>query len=158
FAMYFLLAVVFRSYVQPLLIMSVIPFAFIGSTFGHFMFGLSFALFSWLGMVAAMGVVVNDNVVLVDRANQIRGYFAMRRKSPDAPAPEEGTEIEEITASSGEVWQVVKIAETVEIHEDLVRESIAADFRNAPIELRSSRQMYWEKSELREMTHALETI
>jgi multidrug efflux pump subunit AcrB len=70
FAIYFMLAVVFRSYWQPALIMSAIPFAFIGAVVGHFMFGASFALFSWLGMVAAMGVIVNDNVVLVDRANQ----------------------------------------------------------------------------------------
>lgn len=72
FGMYFLLAVVFRSYWQPALIMSAIPFAFIGAVLGHFLFGASFALFSWLGMVAAMGVIVNDNVVLVDRANQHR--------------------------------------------------------------------------------------
>ncbi|NDC57409.1 MAG: efflux RND transporter permease subunit [Alphaproteobacteria bacterium] len=72
FAMYALLAVVFRSYWQPALIMSVIPFAFVGAAIGHFMFGTSFALFSWLGMIAAMGVIVNDNVVLVDKANQLR--------------------------------------------------------------------------------------
>jgi len=72
FAMYALLAVVFRSYWQPALIMSVIPFAFVGAAVGHFMFGASFALFSWLGMIAAMGVIVNDNVVLVDKANQLR--------------------------------------------------------------------------------------
>jgi multidrug efflux pump subunit AcrB len=72
FGMYFLLAVVFRSYWQPALIMTAIPFAFIGAVAGHFMFGASFALFSWLGMIAAMGVIVNDNVVLVDKANQLR--------------------------------------------------------------------------------------
>lgn len=72
FAMYALLAIVFRSYWQPALIMSVIPFAFVGAAIGHFMFGASFAMFSWLGMIAAMGVIVNDNVVLVDKANQLR--------------------------------------------------------------------------------------
>lgn len=71
FVMYALLAVTFRSYGQPGLIMSVIPFAVMGAAIGHFMFGLNFALFSWLGMVAAMGVIVNDNVVLVDRANRL---------------------------------------------------------------------------------------
>lgn len=71
-AMFFLLAVTFRSYSQPLLIMSAIPFAFVGAVFAHWMFGTAFALFSWLGMVAAMGVIVNDNVVLVDKANQFR--------------------------------------------------------------------------------------
>jgi multidrug efflux pump subunit AcrB len=72
FAMYFLLAVVFRSYWQPALIMSAIPFAYMGAAFGHSLNNTAFALFSWLGMVAAMGVIVNDNVVLVDRCNQYR--------------------------------------------------------------------------------------
>lgn len=71
FVMYALLAVVFRSYGQPGLIMSVIPFAVMGAAVGHFMFDMNFALFSWLGMIAAMGVIVNDNVVLVDRANRL---------------------------------------------------------------------------------------
>lgn len=70
--MYFLLAVVFRSYVQPALILSAIPFAVMGAIIGHFIFGASFAMFSYLGAIAAMGVVVNDNVVLVDRINQMR--------------------------------------------------------------------------------------
>jgi multidrug efflux pump subunit AcrB len=72
FAMYMLLAITFRSYSQPALIMSAIPFAVVGAAVGHYMAGLSFALFSWLGMIAAMGVIVNDNVVLIDRANQLR--------------------------------------------------------------------------------------
>lgn len=72
FGMFFLLAVVFRSYVQPALIMSALPFAFVGAAVGHFVTGSSFALFSWLGLVAAAGVVVNDNVVLLDRANNLR--------------------------------------------------------------------------------------
>ncbi len=155
FAMYFLLAVVFRSYGQPALIMSVIPFAFVGAAVGHFLFGMSFALFSWLGMIAAMGVVVNDNVVLVDRINQIRGYFAMRRKGAGGPTPE-GIEAEDFTAADGSAWEIVKVAEVVEIHEDYVREAIAADFREGPIELRSSKNLKWEKSEFKEKTEMLE--
>jgi multidrug efflux pump subunit AcrB len=71
-AMYGMLAVVFRSYVQPILILSAIPFCFVGAVFGHTLMGATFALFSWLGLVAAMGVVVNDNVVLIDRCNIYR--------------------------------------------------------------------------------------
>ncbi|MGE0044377.1 MAG: efflux RND transporter permease subunit, partial [Hyphomonadaceae bacterium] len=134
FGMYFLLAVVFRSYGQPALIMSVIPFAFIGATVGHFVFGLSFALFSWLGMVAAMGVVVNDNVVLVDRINHIRGLFAMRRKGASAPLPE-GFEAQDFTAADGSQWELVTVAEHVEFHDDLVEEAVANDFREGAIEL-----------------------
>jgi multidrug efflux pump subunit AcrB len=72
FGIFFVLAVTFRSYVQPALIMSVIPFAFVGAVVAHWTTGTSFALFSWLGMVAAIGVVVNDNVVLMDRVNRLR--------------------------------------------------------------------------------------
>jgi multidrug efflux pump subunit AcrB len=72
FGMYALLAIVFRSYTQPILIMSAIPFAVMGAIAGHFIFDTPFALFSYLGAIAAMGVVVNDNVVLVDRINQMR--------------------------------------------------------------------------------------
>lgn len=77
-AMFFLLAVTFRSYSQPILIMSAIPFALVGAVIGHWIFGTAFGMFSVLGMVAAIGVIVNDNVVLVDRANQLReeGYNA----------------------------------------------------------------------------------
>lgn len=70
--MYILLAVVFRSYVQPMLILSAIPFAIVGAIVGHGVFSVSFALFSALGAIAAMGVVVNDNVVLIDKMNQYR--------------------------------------------------------------------------------------
>jgi multidrug efflux pump subunit AcrB len=72
FGMYALLAIVFRSYTEPILIMSAMPFALTGAIVGHAIFGTSFGLFSYLGAIAAMGVVVNDNVVLVDRINLMR--------------------------------------------------------------------------------------
>ena len=72
FAMYMLLAIAFGSYWQPLLIMSAIPFGFMGAVFGHFIFGLDFALFSFFGVGAAAGVVVNDNLVLIDYVNRLR--------------------------------------------------------------------------------------
>ncbi len=72
FAMYVLLAIAFGSYFQPLLVMSAIPFGFMGAAFGHFLFGLDFALFSFFGIAAAAGVVVNDNLVLIDYVNRLR--------------------------------------------------------------------------------------
>ncbi len=72
FAMYMLLAIAFGSYWQPLLVMSAIPFGFMGAAFGHFIFGLDFALFSFFGVGAAAGVVVNDNLVLIDYVNRLR--------------------------------------------------------------------------------------
>ena len=69
---YILLAVAFRSYAQPALILIAIPFAFAGAVFGHLLFGMPFALFSWFGVGAAAGVVINDNLVLVDFVNRLR--------------------------------------------------------------------------------------
>ncbi len=72
FAIYTLLAVAFGSYWQPALIMTAIPFGFMGAAFGHALFGLDFALFSFFGVAAAAGVVVNDNLVLIDYVNRLR--------------------------------------------------------------------------------------
>ncbi|MFT5140720.1 MAG: multidrug efflux pump subunit AcrB [Lysobacterales bacterium] len=71
FAMYALLAVAFRSYAQPILIMIAIPFAFVGAIFGHFIMNETMAIFSYFGIAAAAGVVVNDNLVLMDYCNRL---------------------------------------------------------------------------------------
>ncbi|MEM6410296.1 MAG: efflux RND transporter permease subunit [Pseudomonadota bacterium] len=71
-SMYILLAVAFRSYAQPLLLMTAIPFAFAGAVYGHLLFGVPLALFSIFGIAAAAGVVINDNLVLVDYVNKRR--------------------------------------------------------------------------------------
>jgi multidrug efflux pump subunit AcrB len=72
FVMYTLIAVAFRSYALPLLIMTAIPYAFMGAILGHLLFGMPLALFSYFGMGAAAGVVVNDNLVLVDFIQRLR--------------------------------------------------------------------------------------
>ncbi|MGL6159785.1 efflux RND transporter permease subunit [Microbulbifer sp.] len=72
FAMYSLLAVAFRSYFQPILILIAIPFAFVGAIFGHGVLGMTMAIFSYFGIAAAAGVVVNDNLVLMDRCSRLR--------------------------------------------------------------------------------------
>ncbi|MEM1397022.1 MAG: efflux RND transporter permease subunit [Pseudomonadota bacterium] len=72
FSMYMLLAIAFSSYWQPALIMTAIPFGFMGAVFGHLIFGVDFALFSFFGVGAAAGVVVNDNLVLIDYVNRLR--------------------------------------------------------------------------------------
>lgn len=73
---YVLLAVPLKSYGQPLIIMSVIPFSLTGAIFGHFILGLDMSLFSTFGLVAAAGVVINDSLVMTDFVNQRRaqGY------------------------------------------------------------------------------------
>jgi multidrug efflux pump subunit AcrB len=72
FAMYALIAIAFRSYWLPLLIMTAIPFGFMGAIFGHLIFATPLALFSYFGIGAAAGVVVNDNLVLVDYISRLR--------------------------------------------------------------------------------------
>ncbi|WP_418152525.1 efflux RND transporter permease subunit [Litorimonas sp. RW-G-Af-16] len=72
FMMYGLLAIAFRSYAQPLLIMVAIPFAFIGMIFGNIVTGVPFGMMSLFGFFAASGVAVNDNLVLIDYVNRLR--------------------------------------------------------------------------------------
>jgi len=72
FAMYTLIAIAFHSYWLPLLVMTAIPFGFMGAVFGHLLFGTPMALFSYFGIGAAAGVVVNDNLVLVDYIGRLR--------------------------------------------------------------------------------------
>ncbi|MEM5518686.1 efflux RND transporter permease subunit [Henriciella sp. AS95] len=71
-AMYILLAIAFQSYSQPLLLMVAIPFGYAGAAFGHVLFGVPMAIFSLFGIGAAAGVVINDNLVLVDYINRRR--------------------------------------------------------------------------------------
>lgn len=69
-AMYALLTMQFRSYLQPAIIMAIIPFGMIGAVFGHGILGIELTLFSFFGLVALTGVVVNDSIVLVDFMNR----------------------------------------------------------------------------------------
>ena len=72
FLIYGLLAVPLRSYVQPLVIMSVIPFGFIGAVVGHIVFDMTMSMLSVFGLIALAGVVVNDSLILVEFANRAR--------------------------------------------------------------------------------------
>ncbi|MCB1683118.1 MAG: efflux RND transporter permease subunit, partial [Pseudomonadales bacterium] len=77
-----------RSYLQPLVIMSVIPFGAVGAIVGHWLLGYQLMFFSALGIVALSGVVVNASLVLVD-------YINRRRR--------EGMDLEEAVLSAGVV-------------------------------------------------------
>jgi len=67
-----LLAIPFRSYSQPLIVMSAIPFGLIGAVMGHLIMGLNLTLLSLFGMVALTGVVVNDSLIMIDLINRER--------------------------------------------------------------------------------------
>ncbi len=73
-AIFCLLATQFRSYIQPIIVMTAIPFGMIGAVVGHLIFGLPLTLMSLFGIVALAGIVVNDSLVLTDFINQsVRG-------------------------------------------------------------------------------------
>jgi multidrug efflux pump subunit AcrB len=72
FIIYALLAIPFKSYMQPIIVMSVIPFGMIGAVVGHWIMGMDLTIMSLLGMLALIGVVVNDSLVLVDFINKKR--------------------------------------------------------------------------------------
>lgn len=72
FVMYALLAIPFKSYSQPLLIMTAIPFGVVGAILGHLLTGYDLSILSLFGIVALSGVVVNDSLLLIDRINQAR--------------------------------------------------------------------------------------
>ena len=72
FVVYVLLAIPFKSYLQPLIIMSAIPFGFTGAVIGHIIMGMNLAVLSIIGIVALSGVVVNDSLVMVDFINRYK--------------------------------------------------------------------------------------
>jgi multidrug efflux pump subunit AcrB len=85
FLIYALMAIPLRSYAQPLIIMSVIPFGTIGALAGHWILGIPVSLFSYFGIIALSGVVVNDSLILVDYINKEKARgVALREAVIDA--------------------------------------------------------------------------
>lgn len=72
FVIYALLAIPFRSYIQPAIVMLAIPFGIIGAVIGHVLLGYALSIISMFGIVALAGVVVNDSLVLIVAANEGR--------------------------------------------------------------------------------------
>ena len=79
--MYVLIAIPLRSYLQPLIIMSVIPFGLVGAIWGHALLGMNLSIMSMCGLVALAGVVVNDSLVMVDYVNRHRDESATLREA-----------------------------------------------------------------------------
>ena len=78
FGIYALLAIPFRSFTQPLVVMAAIPFGFVGALAGHLLMGYNLSILSIFGMVGLAGVVVNDSLVLIYAANRFRTEERMR--------------------------------------------------------------------------------
>jgi len=71
-AIYAMLAIPFRSYVQPVIVMFAIPFGAFGAIIGHMLLGYNLSILSLMGIVGLSGVVVNDSLIMVDYANRMR--------------------------------------------------------------------------------------
>jgi len=69
---FFILAALFRSLLDPLVVMFAIPFGLIGVIFGHMLFGYNLQFLSMVGFLALTGIVVNDSLILVDFAKRMR--------------------------------------------------------------------------------------
>lgn len=69
---YALLAVAFRSYTQPLIVLGAIPFGIVGAVLGHILLGYDLSLISLMGVIALSGVVVNDALIMIDYTNKKR--------------------------------------------------------------------------------------
>jgi multidrug efflux pump subunit AcrB len=78
FVIYALLAIPFKSYAQPFIVMSVIPFGAIGSLGGHWLLGMDLTMPSLMGMMALVGIVVNDSLVLVDYINKKKQNMGLK--------------------------------------------------------------------------------
>ncbi|MEE9430274.1 MAG: efflux RND transporter permease subunit, partial [Melioribacteraceae bacterium] len=66
---YVVMAFTFRSFGQPILLLLMVPFSLIGIVFGHFVHGLPINILSWLGIIALIGIMVNDGLVFVGKFN-----------------------------------------------------------------------------------------
>ncbi len=71
-AIYTMLAVPFRSYLQPFIVLTAIPFGIVGAVLGHMLHGLPLSMLSVFGLLALAGVITNDGILLVDFINQAR--------------------------------------------------------------------------------------
>ncbi len=70
FGIFVIIATIFRSYIQPFVILFTIPFGIIGAVVGHMLLGYDLSIMSMFGMVALTGVVINDAIVLIERINE----------------------------------------------------------------------------------------
>jgi len=78
---YVVMAFTFRSFGQPILLILMVPFSLIGIVFGHFVHGLPINILSWLGIIALVGIMVNDGLLLVGKFN---GYLKEGLKFDEA--------------------------------------------------------------------------
>jgi HAE1 family hydrophobic/amphiphilic exporter-1 len=69
---YVILVALFRSYVQPLIIMATVPLSFIGVVYGLFISNVDLSMMAFVGIIALVGIVINDSLVMIDFINRSR--------------------------------------------------------------------------------------
>ncbi len=69
---YSLLAIAFRNYIQPIIVLTAIPFGIVGAVLGHILLGYDLSIVSVMGIIALSGVVINDALIMIDYANRCR--------------------------------------------------------------------------------------
>lgn len=86
FGLFALLSIIFKSYAQAVVVLMAIPFGIVGAVVGHIIMGFSMSFVSAVGIVALAGVVINDNILLIDTANKYRaGGMSARQAASEAP-------------------------------------------------------------------------
>jgi multidrug efflux pump subunit AcrB len=113
FGIYAMLAIPFRSYVQPLIVMSVIPFGLVGAVLGHLYHGLPLTMLSIFGLLALSGVVVNDSLVMIDYINRQRrlGAAALQAASTAGAARFRAILLTSLTTFAG-VFPLLRLEST----------------------------------------------
>ena len=85
---YILFAIAFKSYFKPFIIFTALPFGYMGAVLGHLFFGMNISIYSIMGILAAFGVVINDNLVLMDYIGRLRRQGYNTIKAVEAAAEE----------------------------------------------------------------------
>ncbi|HBE71069.1 MAG TPA: AcrB/AcrD/AcrF family protein [Planctomycetaceae bacterium] len=91
---YSLLAIAFRNYVQPFIVLVAIPFGIVGAVLGHIWLGYDISLVSLMGVIALSGVVINDSLIMIDYANR-------RRAAGSSDSSDSGTDAFEAISQAG---------------------------------------------------------
>ena len=128
-----MLAIPLKSYVQPVIIMSAIPFGLVGAVWGHMVMGLDVTLMSMFGFVALTGVVVNDSLIMVDFINRKRRFYERHSRQ----------QLESGTLVNGQLWNARNVAVReagVNRFRPILLTSLTTFFGLAPLMLERSMQ------------------
>ena len=137
-AMYILLAIAFRSYAQPVLLMTALPFAYCGAIFGLALTGTPMAMFAFFGIAAAAGVVINDNRTLRPSAGFTLNHYAPKLAVSLAPTYTFATTDLRTQDELAELWDSLRLRGQGAV--DKADEAVAAFARGK----KNNYELYWQ--------------